>query len=137
LRENAVLGTSVDLREDDFETAVTRVTEALAAEGFGVISRIDLDKAFREKLGVAFRRYTILGACNPGLAHKAVSAEPAVGLLLPCNVTVEETEGGARVRIVDAAAMMSGAGLGDSHVIRDLAADAGARLARVRKALEG
>jgi uncharacterized protein (DUF302 family) len=78
----------------DVETAIDRVTEALASEGFGVISRIDLDKAFREKIGVVFRRYVILGACNPALAHQAVSAKPEIGLLLPCNETVEERPGG-------------------------------------------
>jgi uncharacterized protein (DUF302 family) len=131
-----MLGTSIDLRGDDFDAAIARVTEALAAEGFGVISRIDLDKAFCDKLGVTFPRHTILGACNPGLAHKAVSAEPAVALLLPCNVTVEEIDRGARVRIVDAAAMMSGAGLDEIAAIRELAEDANTRLSRVSKVLQ-
>jgi uncharacterized protein (DUF302 family) len=120
-----------------FDQAVGRVTEALSAEGFGVISRIDLDKAFEEKLGLAFRRYAILGACNPKLAHTAVSARPEVGLLLPCNIVVEETGDGARVRIVDAGAMMGVGGLSAAPEIRALAEDAAARLDRVATALGG
>ena len=120
-----------------FDDAVARVTEALAAEGFGVISRIDMDRAFREKLGAEFRRYAILGACNPKLAMKAVTARPDVGLLLPCNVTVEEDGAGAVVRIVDAATMMGAAGLDSHPAIAELAEDAGARLARVAAALRG
>ncbi len=120
-----------------FDAAVEEVVAALAAEGFGVISRIDLDKAFAEKLGESFRRYTILGACNPKLAHKAVTARPDVGLLLPCNVTVEEASSGSLVRIVDAGEMMSMGDLGDTPEIAELADDAGARLARVAAALRG
>jgi uncharacterized protein (DUF302 family) len=120
-----------------FEDAIARVTAALAAEGFGVISRIDMDRAFREKLGADFRPYAILGACNPALAMKAVSARPEVGLLLPCNITVEDAGGSAIVRIVDAAAMMGTAGLNTDPVIAELASDAGARLSRVAAALRG
>ncbi len=131
----SALGTEIALPVG-FDAAVTRVTEALAAEGFGVISRIDMDKAFAEKLGVEFRRYSILGACNPKLAHKAVSARADLGLLLPCNVTVEAAGDGAVVRIVDAAAMMGAAGLDSSPEIAELAADAGERLARVAQQLQ-
>lgn len=130
------LGTEIGLHLP-FDDAVARVTEALAAEGFGVISRIDMDKAFREKLGADFRRYAILGACNPKLAMKAVTARPDVGLLLPCNVTVEEAGSGAVVRIVDAATMMGAAGLDSNPAIAELAEDAGARLGRVAAALRG
>lgn len=130
----AELGTEVRL-DCPFETAIARTTAALGEAGFGIISRIDLDKAFREKLGVSFRRYTILGACNPALAHRAVSAVPEMGLILPCNVTVEETDGGSLVRIVDAAAMLGAGGLGSRPEIAALAADAGERLARVARTL--
>jgi uncharacterized protein (DUF302 family) len=131
----STLGGAIDLR-DDFDAAVDRVTAALGAEGFGVISRIDLDKAFRDKIGVSFRRYTILGACNPSLAHQAVTAAPEVGLLLPCNVTVEEAPGGSVVRIVDPVTMMAAAGMNHVDAIRTLGADAGARLERVAAKLQ-
>ncbi|MGQ5702148.1 DUF302 domain-containing protein [Sandaracinobacteroides sp. A072] len=118
-----------------FDAAIEAVTQALADNGFGVISRVDMDKAFREKLGADFRRYAILGACNPKLALKAVTARPEVGLLLPCNVTVEARGDGALVRIIDAGNMMQAAGLGEEPAIAELAADAGERLSRVAEAL--
>ena len=127
-------GIRVDLT-CNFDEAVDRVTEALATEGFGVISRIAIDEKFKEKLGVAFRPYVILGACNPALAHKALSAEPGIGLLLPCNVCVEQTDDGSRVHIVDAESMMSSAGLGDNETIGELGRDASERLERVAQAL--
>lgn len=130
----SAIGTTVELSEA-FDAAVDRVTAALAAEGFGVVSRLDLDETFKAKLGVDFRRYAILGACNPKLAHDAVSARPEVGLLLPCNVTVEETEAGTRVGIVDADAMLGVGGLGEAPEIAALAEDARGRLGRVAAAL--
>lgn len=129
------LGFTINIIES-FDAAVERVTEMLGTEGFGVISRIDLDNAFREKLNLDFRRYTILGACNPSLAHAAVSTAPEVGLLLPCNVTVEETDSGACVRIVDAAQMMPLAGIEGDNIISELGVDAGTRLKRVAAKLE-
>ena len=119
----------------DYDEAIDRVTEALGAEGFGVISRIDIDDKFKEKLDVDFRPYVILGACNPALAHKALSAEPGVGLLLPCNVCVERTDSGARVYIVDAESMMGSAGLDDNETISELGRDASERLDRVAQSL--
>lgn len=119
----------------DFAEAVERTTEALAAEGFGVISRIDIDDKFKEKLDIDFRPYVILGACNPALAHRALSEEPGIGLLLPCNVCVEQTGAGSRVHIVDAESMMASAGLEDNETITELGKDASERLERVARAL--
>jgi uncharacterized protein (DUF302 family) len=78
----------------DFDAIVQRTTEALKSEGFGVLTTIDVRDTMKKKLDVDFPRYLILGACNPHLAHQALVAEPGVGLLLPCNVTVFEAEGG-------------------------------------------
>lgn len=90
-----------------FEEALGLSKEALKNEGFGVLCEIDVAKTLQEKLGISFPRYTIIGACNPGLAHRALSAEPDLGLLLPCNVIVFMDESGqTRVAAIDAAAMM-------------------------------
>ncbi len=78
----------------DFETTIDKVTEALGDEGFGVLTEIDVAATLKKKLDVDMPRYRILGACNPGLAHQAVSAVPEIGLLLPCNVLVREDEAG-------------------------------------------
>lgn len=90
----------------DFETAVERIRTALQAEGFGVISEIDIQKALKDKIGVDFRRYTILGACNPALAYEALKLEDKVGTMLPCNVVVQESEGGTEVAAIDPVASM-------------------------------
>jgi uncharacterized protein (DUF302 family) len=111
--------------------ALQRVIEALKAEGFGVLTRIDVHDAFREKLGVEFRKYSILGACNPTLAHKALSSRPDAGLMLPCNVIVEETADGTLVRIADPAAMMQAGGLAGDPVLEEVGAEAERRLQRV------
>ena len=77
-----------------FEEAVQRVTMALQSEGFGIISVINLHEKFREKLGIEFKKYRILGACNPGYAYKALQAEDKIGTMLPCNVIVIDNENG-------------------------------------------
>ena len=115
--------------------AITRVTEALKIEGFGVLTRVDLDQAFRDKIGVEFRPYTILGACDPKLAHVALSSKPEIGLMLPCNVTVEAVEDGCIVRIVNPITLMRMANLETDETILDIACDATERLQRVAEML--
>ncbi len=95
------------LSEVSFESAIASVTEALKAEGFGILTEIDMQQTFKNKLGVEMGRYQILGACNPQFAHKAVSEENKIGVFLPCSVVVRETEGGdVEVAIVDPIASM-------------------------------
>lgn len=120
-----------------FDDAMARTRDALKAEGFGVLTEIDLQGAFREKLGKEFRRYTILGACNPPLAFAAVSVDPRIGLLLPCNVTVEESAGGATmVRLVNPKSLLSAAPGGLSPELAIVADDAQQRIERVTTVLE-
>jgi uncharacterized protein (DUF302 family) len=121
-----------------YEEALDRVTEALKAEGFGVLTRIDLHEAFAEKLGESFRNYTILGACNPPLAFKAVSASPEVGMFLPCNVTVEAAGSDASVvRFLDPDLIMGQASFGHIPEMNEVAVDAKERLGRAVVALRG
>jgi uncharacterized protein (DUF302 family) len=129
------LGFEVTLKES-YEAAMERVAEALGKEGFGVLTRIDVRTTLREKLGEDFRPYSILGACNPVLAHQALSRNPEVGLLLPCNVTVEASGDGSVVRIVDPAVMLGAGALGEDPVMQAVAKEAEARLRRVAKTLE-
>jgi len=119
-----------------YAEALPRVIEALKVEGFGVLTRIDVHDAFKEKLGVDFRHYSILGACNPALAHRALSSRPDAGLMLPCNVIVEESGGGTLVRIVDPAMMMQAGGLAGDPVLQEVGAEAELRLKRVAEALK-
>ncbi len=119
------------------EEAIDRVTAALGREGFGVLTRIDLDQAFKEKIGKEFRPYTILGACNPRLAHTALTSEAEIGLLLPCNVTVEkQPHGGVLIRFVDPHQMMGVGALAGRHEIRSVADEAAEHLRRVAEHLE-
>jgi uncharacterized protein (DUF302 family) len=128
-----MLGLKVRL-QTDFETALTRVAEALKAEGFGVLTEIDVRDTLRKKLDVEFRPYKILGACNPALAHRALTAAPDVGLLLPCNVTVSQMEDGKiQVAIVDPLAML---GIIEDEHLQPVAQEARERLNRVLAALE-
>ena len=90
-----------------YEQAVESTREALKSEGFGVLSEIDIKDKLKEKLGVDFRNYVILGACNPALAYETLQQELDIGLLLPCNVIVYELEGRTIVSAVDAAKMLS------------------------------
>jgi uncharacterized protein (DUF302 family) len=129
------LGFNVELTLS-FDAAVTRVREALKQEGFGVLTEIDLRAAFREKLGREFRPYVILGACNPPLAFSAISADPSVGLLLPCNVTVEWlAEGRTGVRLTDPEALLSAVVLQGAPELTSVARDARERMVRVAESL--
>jgi uncharacterized protein (DUF302 family) len=116
----------------DFDQAVARVTEELQKEGFGILTEIDVKATLKKKLEVDHRPYKILGACNPQLAHRALTAVPDIGLLLPCNVVVRENDDGSvDVGFLDPG-MMSTMVAGD---IEAIAVDARARLERVSAAL--
>ncbi len=133
MSETTQVGFSVHLKTD-FESALQRVTEALKAEGFGILTEIDVKETMKKKLGVDFRPYKILGACNPPLAHRALSAAPEVGLLLPCNVTVsQEGEGLVNVSIVDPLSML---GIVKHPELEAVAQEARAKLERVATSLE-
>jgi uncharacterized protein (DUF302 family) len=122
--------------QDGFDGAVEKVTAALKAEGFGILTRIDVHTTLKEKLGAEFRPYAILGACNPPLAHRALSHNAEVGLLLPCNVTVEaDPAGGSIARIGDPQAMLAVGGFRNDLVFAEVAAEARGRLQRVAAAL--
>ncbi len=103
-----------------YEQAVEKTTAALKEEGFGVLTEIDVKATLKKKLDVDFRRYVILGACNPPFAHKALAAELEIGLLLPCNVIVYETEDGGSV--VSAMNPMAALGVVDNPAMNEIAA---------------
>lgn len=118
-----------------FDTAVTATTAALQAEGFGVLTTIDVQQTLKVKLNRNFRKYVILGACNPALADRALHAELEVGLLLPCNVIVYETT--AHQSVVAAMAPLVALGIvGANPALHDVAKEADARLRRALTALE-
>lgn len=116
-----------------FESALEKVTAALKNEGFGVLSDIDIQKAMKDKLGIEMPAYRILGACNPPLAHRALQAEPEIGLLLPCNVTVREGDDGkVKVGFIDPQTMVQ---MTPNPEVAKVADDAGERLRRVQSSL--
>lgn len=119
-----------------YETALERVIAALKEEGFGVLTRIDVKATFKEKLDIDFRPYTILGACNPPLAHRALSQDAIAGLMLPCNVTVEaDPQGESIVRLANPEAMLTVGELESDPILLEVAREARARMERVAEAL--
>ena len=124
-------------QQGNLDDVIEKVTEALKVEGFGVLTRIDVDKVLKTKIDVDFRPYTILGACNPVLAHKALSTRPDVGLMLPCNVTVEKSgEDECLVRFVDPAKMMGFSTLGENADLVAIGGEAAERIGRAAASLD-
>ena len=117
-----------------FDKAIDRAEEALMQEDFGIISRIDLQEALRSKIGVKFRPYTILGACNPQLAHEALQIEDKVGTMLPCNVVVQEHRPGqVEIAAIDPVASMQAI---DNPKLKDAAQAVRDKLSRVIESLQ-
>ncbi|KAB2942315.1 MAG: DUF302 domain-containing protein [Hyphomicrobium sp.] len=118
-----------------FDDAVARTVLALKAEGFGIISEIDVQRTLREKIGAAFRKYKILGACNPKLAHEALQLEDKIGTMLPCNVVVQELEDGTvEVAAIDPVASMQAV---DNPRLKDAAAEVAQSLKRAIGSMGG
>lgn len=114
---------------DDFETAIEKVTLELKKEGFGILTKIDIADTLKKKLEVDFRKYTILGACNPHFAYEALKVEKNIGTMLPCNVIIQEHENGSiEVSAVDPAASMMGI---KNEFLTGIAGEVGDKLKRV------
>lgn len=134
MMEKTALGMTVVLHTD-FESAEKQVVEALKANGFGVLTEIDVKATLKQKLDVDFRPYKILGACNPPLAHRALTAAPEVGLLLPCNVTLSENAPGEiLVSLVDPLMMLE---VMEDENLKPIAEEARQKLVSVVQRLEG
>jgi len=117
-----------------YEQAVQKTTDALKAEGFGVLTQIDVKATLKQKINADFRRYVILGACNPALAHRALSANLDVGLWLPCNIIVYEEGDGSVVTAVDPVETLGG--LKEDSVAHEVAVEARTKLQRVMAGLK-
>lgn len=131
MSDSAVLMRSVD---GAFDAVVERTQAALKAEGFGVLCDIDVQRTLKEKIGADFRRYRILGACNPPLAHQAITAEPGIGALLPCNVVVaQQDDGSIAVSAIDPKAMFA---VVDNPAVAPIADGVRDRLTRALEAIK-
>ena len=126
-------GVRTELPGVSYEEAIDRITDALAAEGFGILTEIDVKATLKKKLDADFRKYVILGACNPVLAQRALTIDDSIGLLLPCNVVVAETERGAEVAYAQPRQMLS---IADEPALSPVAEEAEQRLARALERLE-
>lgn len=131
-----VLGYEV-LLNVPYDQAIQSVTAALKTQGFGVLTRIDVQATLKEKLGIDFRPYIILGACNPPLAHRALEQAPEIGLLLPCNVTVEAHESGKTlVRFANPAMMVAATNRSDDPGLVEVTSTAQDKIQKVIATLE-
>ena len=127
-------GFNVEL-DQDFDSAIQQVTEALQSEGFGVLTEIDVSGTLKKKLDLDMQPYRILGACNPKLASQALAADPDIGMLLPCNVVVRQNEqGGVTVGFMDPQAVL---GLVEAPEVKQLAGEVRQKLERVAGSLKG
>ncbi|SRR5688572_23434211 len=123
---------SKTIEDGDYDATVEEVRGLLAEQGFGVLTEIDVQATLREKLGEEMEPYLILGACNPPFAHRAITAEPQIGVLLPCNVVVRVDAGDVIVEAMDPSAVLS---LVDSPGVAEVAAEVRGRLAAVIEAV--
>jgi uncharacterized protein (DUF302 family) len=115
-----------------FEEAVEIVTEELKKEGFGILSKIDVQEKFKEKLGIDFKKYVILGACNPASAHKAILAEENIGLMLPCNILVYEKDDKTTIAVIKPTVAMK---MIDNKKLKEVAENIETKLENVIKAI--
>lgn len=120
------------IADADFDAVDARTRAALAKDGFGVLTEIDVRATLAKKLGIDFRPYVILGACNPHLAHRALSGEPHLGLMLPCNVVLQQTDDGVEVSFADPKAMFT---MIDNPEVAPVAEEADQRLRKVLAAI--
>lgn len=116
------------ITDQEFDEAVLKTTEELKKEGFGILTEINIKETLKNKLDVDFRKYKILGACNPPFAHRALLAEPEIGSMLPCNVVVQETDNGVMISAVDPVASMMAVKNDD---LGELAAEVSSKLKKV------
>ena len=112
----------------DLETATEKIKEELQKEGFGIVTQFDVNKALKEKLDVEFRGYRILGACNPAFALRSINTEPQIGTILPCNVMLQDVDGGTEIAIINPKSMVSDI---DNEEMKAIAEEIHAKMQRV------